>query len=97
MKEKIERVKKIRNSSKGLSLLQKALLALLYGLIILMIAFSLMALKNLGEEGYNECIQEKCGEKGEEFCSKFREINNCCLGAGGELAVSDGKYLCVFG
>ena len=75
---------------------QKLLLVLLYGLIVLMIIFSVLAIKNIGEEGYNRCIQEKCEKGGQEYCSKTREIDNCCMGAGGTLAVSNGNYVCVF-
>ena len=78
------------------TLVQKVLLFTVYGLILLMVVFSVMAIRNVGEEGYNRCIQEKCEKKGEAFCSKFREINNCCEGAGGNLGVIDNKYKCVF-
>ncbi|HLD80256.1 MAG TPA: hypothetical protein VJA18_06885 [Candidatus Nanoarchaeia archaeon] len=78
------------------SLAQKTLLFSLYGLVALMIVFSVMAIQNVGEEGYNRCIQKKCETRGEAFCSKFREINNCCEGAGGNLAVVDNQYKCVF-
>ena len=72
------------------------LLVALYLLVILMIVFSVFAIKNIGEEGYNQCIQKKCDEHGEKFCNKQREINNCCMGASGELGLSNGKYICVF-
>ena len=78
------------------SLLQKILLAVIYGLIILMVIFSIGAGKNRNQEGYDKCLQEKCDEKGEKFCSKQREINNCCQGAGGELAIADSQLTCVF-
>ena len=80
----------------NLNLAQKILLFSLYGLIILMIVFSIGSLKNRGEEGYNKCVQAKCDLHGEDWCNKYREKNNCCLGAGGELAVSGNQYICVF-
>ena len=79
-----------------ISLAQKSLLFVLYGLIVLMIIFSLNAMKNVGEDGYDNCIQKKCEKSGEEFCQKFREINNCCLGAGGQVAQSNNGLACVF-
>ena len=75
---------------------QQGLLYILYGLVVLMLVFSVLALKNHGSEGYNQCIQKKCEIGGQEFCNKLREINNCCLGAGGKLAVVDNKTDCVF-
>jgi len=78
------------------TLVQKVLLFTVYGLILLMVVFSVMAIRNVGEEGYNRCIQEKCEKKGEAFCSKFREINNCCEGAGGNLAAAGNQYKCAF-
>jgi hypothetical protein len=71
---------------------QKVLLVLLYALIALMIVFSIGATKNLGKAGYDSCIQKKCDTKGQEFCTKFREVNNCCQGAGGNI----GQSGCVF-
>ena len=75
---------------------QKGLLYCLYGLMVLMFIFSVLALKNHGQEGYDNCIQDKCERKGQEFCSKPREIMNCCLGAGGKLAAADNSLNCVF-
>lgn len=75
---------------------QKILLYILYLLLGLMILFSILAANNRGQSGYDQCIQEKCDKKGEEFCNKFREINNCCLGAGGQTAINEGKAICVF-
>ncbi len=75
---------------------QQGLLYLLYGLVALMVIFSILAVRNLGEEGYQQCIQKKCERKGPEFCSKQREISNCCQGAGGELVVVEGKLTSVF-
>ena len=79
-----------------INLWQKGLLIALYGLIILMVIFSIGATKNLGEDGYNNCIQKKCDKKGEDFCHKFREINNCCLGAGGNVAQRNEGLTCIF-
>ncbi len=76
---------------------QMVLLGVLYGLVILMIVFSLLAAKNSGQQGYDKCMKEKCAERGDALCSKPREINNCCLGAGGEMAASGNGYVCVFG
>ena len=79
-----------------LTRVQQGLLYLLYGLTAVMVIFSILAVRNLGEAGHQQCIQEKCERKGPEFCSKQREINNCCQGAGGELAVAEGQLRCVF-
>lgn len=86
----------LQKEIKSFSVLQKALLIFLYGLIILMVIFSVMAIKNLSEGGFDKCIQKKCEAGGEEHCQKFREINNCCLGAGGQMAASENGYTCVF-
>ncbi len=75
---------------------QKGLLYVLYGLIVLMILFSLVAIGNRGQEGYDKCIQKKCELKSQEFCSKPREISNCCEGAGGQLGQMNGEWKCVF-
>jgi len=79
-----------------LTLAQKILLASMYALLLLMIFFSLQAIRNLGQDGYDQCHQKKCETSGEAFCSKFREISNCCLGAGGKVAISGSEYVCVF-
>ena len=76
-----------------LSVPQKILLITLYALIVLMIFFSFNATKNLGQSGFEQCIQSKCEEKGQQFCEKFREIRNCCLGAGGLLATSGCTFM----
>jgi hypothetical protein len=78
------------------TLAQKVLLIVLYSLIILMIVFSFNARENLSSEGYDKCIKWKCDMKGEIFCQKQREVNNCCLGANGQTAIVDGKLGCVF-
>ncbi len=75
---------------------QKALLVLLYGLVLLMIVFSLMSIRNLGQEGYVRCIEKRCTAVGEEQCQKLREVSSCCLGAGGEVAISNNQYVCNF-
>ena len=75
---------------------QRGLLYTLYGLVAVMVIFSILAVRNVGEEGYQQCLQNKCERKGPEFCSKQREISNCCQGAGGELGVAEGKLTCVF-
>lgn len=80
----------------SLSLTQKALYAVLLVLIAMMIFFSLQASKNQGEAGYNRCVQEKCEQKGEEYCHKLRELSNCCLGAGGQLGQQEGNLICLF-
>ena len=80
-----------------LTLAQKILWCSLYGLIALMVLFSFLAVKNIGKEGYDLCVQKKCTERGENYCSKPRELSNCCQGAGGTLGQSDGKLVCGFG
>ena len=67
---------------------QKILLSTLYGLIILLVIFSIMAIQNVGEEGYHQCVEQKCQKRGVDFCSKTRELENCCAGAGGSLSTN---------
>jgi hypothetical protein len=62
-----------------------------------MIIFSLGATRNIGQEGYDKCVQQKCDDFGEATCNKARELNNCCMGAGGTLGVSGSETVCVFG
>ena len=87
---------------KGLTRPKKILLYSLYSLLVLMIIFSLLALLNLGKEGYQQCVEKKCEAKGEKFCSKLRELNTCCAGAGGTLASinnpppGEKPYTCLF-
>lgn len=76
---------------------QWALLAIVYGLVALMVIFSLLASQNVGQAGYDRCVQEKCEQRGEAFCNKVKELNNCCQGAGGQLGVINNEYSCVFG
>lgn len=80
-----------------LTLPQKLLFVVLCCLLLLMVVFSLLALRNLGQEGYDRCIQQKCAATGEAFCGKFREISNCCLGAGGKVGIDGSQYGCGFG
>ncbi len=75
---------------------QKLLLYLLYSLIILMIVFSFMAIGDKGMQGYEQCVEEICVKYGDAICQKTRTINNCCLGAGGQLAQAAGKLTCTF-
>ena len=72
---------------------QKALFIILCFLMLLMVFFSLGSAKNIGKQGFDKCIQAKCEEKGEAFCKKFREISNCCLGAGGKMTASGCEFL----
>ncbi len=90
------------NNIHTLKLPQKILLGTLYFLVLLMVIFSMLAIQNTGEEGYLQCVEKKCEAKGEKYCSKARELSNCCAGAGGTLAgVSNPQpgerpYTCVF-
>ena len=79
-----------------LPLSQKLLLLILYALIILMVVFSIGAMKNKGENGFDRCIQQKCESRGQEYCTKPREVLNCCKGAGGELTSKNGRPSCAF-
>ena len=87
---------------KKLTLPKKVLLYSLYSLLILMVVFSFLAIQNTGEKGYLQCVENKCEAKGEKFCSKPRELSNCCAGAGGNLAgvnnpqPGESPYTCVF-
>jgi len=79
------------------NLAQKILLYNIYALILLMIIFSLLAIKDKNFAGYQECVQKKCERGGPAFCQKAREQNNCCLGAGGQLSMTkDNTYTCIF-
>lgn len=75
---------------------QKGLLFTLYGLIALMIIFSLISLRNLGQEGYARCLEKRCAAVGEEQCQKLREVSSCCLGAGGDVVVQNNQYGCAY-
>jgi len=79
-----------------ISWLQKLLLYFLYVLAILMIVFSILAVGNLDEAGFQRCVENKCASRGQEFCQKPRELQNCCAGAGGDLSVAEGQYSCRF-
>jgi len=61
-----------------------------------MIVFSVLAIKDKGQEGYLQCVQKKCDEVSPDFCNKVREKSNCCQGAGGELGQSPDGYVCIF-
>ncbi|HLD34194.1 MAG TPA: hypothetical protein VJB66_05680 [Candidatus Nanoarchaeia archaeon] len=80
----------------SLTIAQKILFGILIALIVLMIIFSIRAIKDKGIEGYNACVQKKCDEKGTDFCEKTREKNNCCMGAGGQLAQNEQGLTCRF-
>ncbi|HIG92821.1 TPA: hypothetical protein HA242_06825 [Candidatus Woesearchaeota archaeon] len=75
---------------------QRILLLVLYGLIALMIFFSVLSIKDKSLDGYNNCIQEKCERKSQAFCQKPREIMSCCQGAGGQLTQNGAQLTCVF-
>jgi len=76
---------------------QKILFYSICLLVLLMFVFSLMAMKDKNFGGYQQCIEKKCERGGLAFCQKFREQNNCCLGAGGQLSMTkDNAYTCVF-
>ncbi len=80
------------------NLSQRILFYVLCSLVVLMILFSFMASLDKNYSGYEKCVQKKCDLKGEVFCQKAREQQNCCAGAGGQLATnSQGKFTCVFG
>ena len=79
-----------------LTLSQKFLFIALCFCVGLMIVFSIGAARNLGPEGYAQCIQDVCDRRGEEICNKFRERNNCCIGAGGQSALVNDEFQCVF-
>ena len=80
---------------KELSFAQKGLLITLYALIILMVIFSINAIKNIGPESYDKCNEESCAGFG-EHCGKPRTMMTCCAGAGGALGTIDNKYVCRF-
>ena len=82
--------------TQNISFKQKIMFYVLIGLIILMIIFSLQASQNRGKEGFENCIEKKCTTRTLAFCQKPREISNCCLGAGGQLAQQEGKLTCIF-
>ena len=97
MEEKQRKTNERLIQTAQLTILQKGLLYGIYALIVLMIIFSFIAMKDKDFSGYQKCVEKKCERGGEAFCNKAREQNNCCLGAGGQLATTnDGKYTCVF-
>ncbi len=75
---------------------QKVLYGVIIALLVLMVLFSFLSLQNQGQKGFEKCIEKRCEEGGEARCTKTREINNCCLGAGGKLANQNGKLICNF-
>ena len=75
---------------------QQGLLILLYGLVLLMVVFFVMSIRNLGEEGYQRCMEKRCTAVGHEQCQKLREVSSCCLGAGGNVGIADNRYICTF-
>ncbi len=75
---------------------QKALLFVLYALLILVVVFFILSLGNRGQEAFDKCMQEKCERKGEQFCQKYRELSNCCIGTGGTLQQVESRLECVF-
>lgn len=80
-----------------ITLAQRILFYVLCGLVVLMVLFSVMASLDKNYAGYEKCVQKKCERKGEAFCQKAREQQNCCAGAGGQLAQDNkGKFTCVF-
>lgn len=76
---------------------QQILLLMLYGLLILVIIFSIIAaINNFGEKGMQKCMDKLVEKKGNEsLAKKPRDIYNCCQGAGGKIA-QDGSYTCIF-
>lgn len=79
-----------------LTIPQKILFLTLIGLLLLMVIFSFNARSYFGKSGYEKCIQEKC-EINVDYCQKFREINNCCEGAGGQTVVDNNNQgQCIF-
>ena len=86
----------MESKEKKQNIAQKVLLITLYFFICLIIIFSIMAIRNNGKEGFDKCIEWKCEEKGEAFCNKYREVNNCCLGSGGEIVATNQGYGCNF-
>ena len=84
----------IKEKSK-LSILQITLLVLLYVLITASIVLGIAATGNLGQEGYDGCMEKICIDH-PSWCTKFRTMNNCCMGTGGKMGIIDNEYVCVF-
>jgi hypothetical protein len=78
-----------------LSILQKTLLGFLYLSLLVIVILSINATKNIGKDGFDGCMKNECA-KGEDHCSKYRTISNCCVGAGGVVGVSEENYICQF-
>lgn len=89
-------MEKISEEKEKLSVWQISLFIFLFVVIAASIGLSILISNNAGQEGYDSCVEKVCGEKGEEFCARFRVINSCCTGAGGTTGNTDGKYICVF-
>ena len=72
---------------------------MLYGLLFLMVVFSVLAaISNFGEKGMQKCL-DQLAEKRENKSAPERPKNiyNCCIGAGGEITQKqDGSYNCNF-
>ena len=79
-----------------LTVSQKTLFGILCSLLLLMVFFSFEARNHLGQSGFDSCVQKKCVARGQPYCEKNNEINNCCLGAGGRTEYVDRKVICVF-
>ena len=86
----------LHHQAMDIKIFQKPLFYFLISLILLMIVFSVLSIKDKGQEGYQRCVQKKCDEVSQDFCNKAREQNNCCMGAGGQLAQSADGFSCVF-
>ncbi len=82
--------------AESLTISHKILLGSLYGLLALMVLFSIMANKNFGQEAYNKCVEKNVQEFGEQFLKRTRELGNCCYGAGGQLAQNSERLTCIF-
>ncbi|MFH1641580.1 MAG: hypothetical protein ABIC04_01640 [Nanoarchaeota archaeon] len=86
---------KITSKTSKPNILQTILLVIIYGGIIISIVFSIAAARNIGQVGYDKCIEKAC-QVSKEHCEKFRTQNNCCTGAGGNMNIAGNNYICVF-
>ncbi|MEK6900386.1 MAG: hypothetical protein AABX05_04655 [Nanoarchaeota archaeon] len=78
---------------------QKILLILLYGLLALMVFFSIFAaMNNFGEKGMQKCMDQLAEKKiNKSLADRPKDIYNCCQGAGGKIAQKqDSSYTCIF-
>ncbi len=80
---------------KNLNKLQLTLLILIYLGMISCIILSIGAITNIGQEGYDRCMERIC-TRHEAWCTKFRTKNNCCMGSGGDMVMIDDEYVCRF-